>query len=241
VPQNVPEFQFSENALRVRQFIYEFWCEKGSGPNLRDVHEATGLARQEILTTYRELDLGLILNIDQATQNANILKVQPFSAFPSQVKLFLDGRFHAYIGCAMESVACSKMPPFAAKEVVLESYCACCLEPVTVRAKDGEILGSTPDTTRIHVSMTPWEWNTVNIVAMCDSMNYVLDAAHAERYERQISRRGVLFDFDQATRFVAGTANNRMHDYHWAPAYMRPGQILEGIRALGVDVSNWDG
>ena len=188
---------------------------------------------------YRELDLGLVLTVQQDTQNASILKCQPFSSYPSQVAVHLDGRFHCWAGCAMESIAISRMPPFAGRELVLESYCACCLEPITLRMRDGAVLSSTPAAPLIHVSTTPREWNGADIVCMCDSMNFVLDASHADAYERQVARRGVLFTLDQARRFVAGTAENRMHRYDWEPVAMVPSRVIAGVKALGVDVSNW--
>ena len=241
MPHNVPEFQFGEDALKLRQFLYEYWCAHGHGPNLRAAHEATGLSRERLIDAYRELDIGLIATVDHATQNCNLLKLQPFSSYPSQVEVHLDGRFHCWAGCAMESIALSKMPPFAGKEIRLESYCACCLAPVRLDTRDGEILSRSPESVMIHVSATPREWNTVNIVCMCDAMNYVLDADHAARYERKISRRGVLFTIDQAKRFVADTGKNRMWRYDWPPVQFRPQRVIDGIRALGVDVSSWDG
>src|SRR5262249_58214217 len=96
MPHNVPEFRFSEHALVLRRFLYEYWCAHGHGPNLRAAHEATGLPRQRLLDAYRELDLGLILTIDQGTQNASLLKRQPFSSYPSQVEVHVDGRFHSF-------------------------------------------------------------------------------------------------------------------------------------------------
>ena len=33
MPQNVPEFEFSDNAKQVRAFVFEFWCEHGRGPD----------------------------------------------------------------------------------------------------------------------------------------------------------------------------------------------------------------
>jgi hypothetical protein len=139
----------------------------------------------------------------------------------------------------MESVALSKMPPFAGKEVRLASYCACCLAPVEVVARDGALLSQKPASVLIHVSTTPREWNTTDIVCMCDSMNYVLDATHAEVYERQVCRRGVLFTLEQARKFVAGTGENRMWKYEWPPVAVNPERIIAGIKALGVDVTNW--
>src|SRR5262249_28302495 len=48
-PQNLPEFRFSEDALKLRQFVYEHWCTHGHGPNLRAAHEATGLSRERLI------------------------------------------------------------------------------------------------------------------------------------------------------------------------------------------------
>ena len=239
--QQVPEFQFADDALRLRQFIYQYWCDTGHGPNLRAAHEGTGLSREQILQAYRQLDLGIICVVDHDSQNCNLLKAQPFSSFPSQVEVHLDGRFHCYAGCAMESMAISMMPPFAGKEVRLESYCACCLAPVTIATRDGDVLSRTPESVLIHVSASPWDWNKTNIVSMCDSMNFVADAEHAAAYEKKVCRRGVLFRLDQAQKFVADTARNRMHRYDWPPARVMPERIIAGIKALGVDVTNWSG
>jgi hypothetical protein len=239
MPQNVPEFGFSDEALALRQFVYEYWCEHGHGPNLRAAHEGTGLSRERIIEAYRQLDLGIMCIVDQETQNVNLLKAPPFSSYPSQAEVFLDGRFHCYAGCAMESLAICMMPPFAGREVRIESYCACCLAPVTVLTRDGETLSHAPEPLHIHVSLSPRYWNLHNIVSMCDSMNYVLDAQHAEAYERRIGRRGVLFDLVQARRFITGTGKARMWDFHRGPDYIRPQRIIDGIRALGVDVSGW--
>jgi len=239
--QQVPEFQFGDDALRLRQFIYQYWCDNGHWPNLRAAHEGTGLSREQILQAYRQLDLGIICVVDHDSQNCNLLKAQPFSSFPSQVEVHLDGRFHCYAGCAMESMAISMMPPFAGKEVRLESYCACCLAPVTIATRDGDVLSRTPESVLIHVSASPWDWNKTNIVSMCDSMNFVADAEHAAAYEKKVCRRGVLFRLDQAQKFVADTARNRMHHYDWPPARVMPERIIAGIKALGVDVTNWSG
>lgn len=235
--QDLPPFEFDEHALAVREFLYEFWCEHGRGPNLRDVAAGTGLGRDRILAAYRQLEYGIVLVADHTTQNANLLKLQPFSSYPTQVQVHVDGRFHSFAGCAMESVAVSRMPPFAGKQVTLESYCACCLAPLTLQACDGDVNG--PDGVLIHVSTTPYEWGVPDIVSMCDSMNYVVDAAHAERHERRIGRRGVLFTLDQAQEFVAATASERMWHRHWPPGRLVGRYVVDHVASLGVDVSNW--
>ena len=238
--QNVPEFRFGDDALRLRQVVYEYWCTHGRGPNLRAVHAATGLSRERIVAAYQELELGIMCTVHPHTQNANLLKAPPFSSYPTQAELHVDGRFHSWAGCAMESLAACMMPPFAGKEVHIESYCACCLAPVRVITKDGETLAHTPESLLVHVSTSPREWNLPDIVAMCDSMNFVLDEAHAARYDTLLGRRGVRFTMEQARRFVTPTGKARMWQYDRPPDYIRPEKIIAGIRALGVDTSPWE-
>jgi hypothetical protein len=239
MPQNVPEFEFSEEAKRLRAFVYEFWCEHGRGPNLRAASEGTGLDRRQVVQSYKELQLGIICVVDQDSVNCNLLKFQPFSSFPSQVEVWLDGAFHSYAGCALESVAISKMPPFAGKELTLRSYCACCLGPIDLTATDGVV--SAPEGVLVHVSTSPWDWNNDDIVHQCDSMNYVLGPEHAERFERIVSRRGVLLTIEQTALFVKATGDARMHDPDWAPATLHPPAVILGMKQLGVDVSAWTG
>ena len=153
---------------------------------------------------YRELDLGLILTLDQRTNQLAILKCQPFSSYPSQVEVYLDGRFHCWAGCAMESIAISRMPPFAGSELRLESYCACCLAPISLVAT-GRGRAPRPRERRSSTSAPRRGSGTrSDIVCMCDSMNFVLDAEHALAYERQIARRGVLFTLEQARPLRGG-------------------------------------
>jgi len=239
MPQNVPPFVFSDPAKRLRAFVYEFWCEHGRGPNLRAVRDGTGLDRRQIVQGYKELQLGIICVVDQDSVNANLLKFQPFSSFPSQVEVWIDGSFHSYAGCALESVAISKMPPFQGRELALRSYCACCLEPIDLTARDG-VVGA-PDGVLVHISTTPWDWNNDDIVHQCDSMNYVLDGAHADRFERTTSRRGVLLTIEQTAQFVKATGDARMWDPDWAPATIDPKAVIFGMKQLGVDVSAWTG
>lgn len=239
--QNVPPFEFSEDALRVRQFIFEFWSEQRHPPNLRDVGSALDLTRRQVIDAYKALDLGIIITADLDTQNCNLLKAPPFSAYPSQVAAHVDGEFHSWAGCASEAIALSHMPPFEGKDVRLEGYCACCLAPITIVSKDFEVQSADPEGVLMHLSTSPHDWNNVSMVSMCDSMNFVLDAEHAERYERQVCRRGVLLDLDQVTKFVSYTAGQRMRNYHWPPQTMLPEIVIQLFEGYGVDVSNWTG
>jgi hypothetical protein len=241
MPQNVPKIEWTDDALRVRQLIFEFWAEHKRPPNLREVHEALDLDRRQILQAYKLLELGIIITVHEDTQNGNLLKAPPFSAYPSQVAVYVDDEFHSFAGCASESIAFSHMPPFEGKDVRLESYCVCCLEPITITSKSFEVQSATPDTVLMHVSLSPYDWNNVDMVTMCDSMNFVIDAEHAERFERQSSRRGILCDLDQTKKFVTYTADQRMWDYHWPSQTMAPEMVITMFQHYGVDTSAWDG
>ena len=239
MPQNVPSFEFTDNAKQVRQFVFDHWCEHGVGPTLRDVHEATGLDRRHIIQAYKELQLGIVVTVDEDTQNCNLVKAPPFSAFPSQVKAFIDGKFHCFVGCASESIAFSHMPPFKDKEIRLESHCACCLAPVTLVSKNFEMQSVEPEGVFLHISTSPYDWNNIDMRRMCDSMNFVHDAEHAERYERQTGTRGILVNLTQAKFFVQNVANERMWNYHWSPGVLNPRAVIKGFQMMGVDTSPW--
>jgi hypothetical protein len=238
VPHHVPHFEWSADALALRQLNYEHWCEHGHGPNLRDVHERLGLGRREIIQTYKELALGIACTFEPDSQNGAVLRFQPFAAFPTQVKAFVDGRFHSYAGCAMEAVAFSNMPPFRDREVRFETYCMCCLAPLGFTAVNGEVVERSPSIL-VHVSTTPYDWFNDDLMIQCDSMNFVVDAEHGERFEREVSRRGVVFTLDQARTFVSAAVGERMWNYDKPVEQMDPAAVIEGIRSLGVDVSPW--
>lgn len=241
MPQNVPGFEFSDNAKRVRAFVFEFWCEHGRGPTLLEVHQATELDRHRIIAAYKELQLGIDVVVAEDTQNCNLLKAPPFSSFPSQVRAYVDEEFHSFVGCASEAVAFSHMPPFRDKTIRLESHCACCFTPITLISKNFEMQSVTPPGIYLHISLSPYDWNNVDMTRMCDSMNYVLDADHAARYERQTATRGVLVNLDQAKMFVQNVANERMYNFHWKPGTLNPRAVIKGFKMMGVDVSPWEG
>ncbi|MGD0045069.1 MAG: organomercurial lyase, partial [Isosphaeraceae bacterium] len=166
-------------------------------------------------------------------------KAPPFSSFPSQAELYIDGEFHSYIGCASEAMAVSNMPPFQDKECRIESFCACCLAPITIIDKAFKMMSCDPEGVLWHVNKNPWDWGNVDMGSMCDSMNFVLDAEHARNYEMQTGTRGVFCSIEAGKEFVRYTATIRMHDYNWPPGIMDPPAIIERFRSLGCDVSIW--
>jgi hypothetical protein len=239
MPQFVQPFEFSEDALRLRAFIFEYWTSKKVAPNLRNIFEAIGFDRRRTQKALKELQLGIIVVVNQESQNCDILKAPPFSSFPSQAELYIDDEFHSYIGCASEAMAVSNMPPFQDKECRIEAFCACCLAPITIIDKSFKMLSCDPAGVLWHVNKNPWDWGNVDMGSMCDSMNFVLDADHARNYEMQTGTRGVSCPIEAGKEFVRYTATIRMHDYHWPPGIMDPPAIIDRFRSMGCDVSVW--
>ena len=235
----VPPLDWSERALRGRAFIFDFWAEQGRAPNLRQVGEGTGLDRRNIVQAYKELQTGIVVVVDQDSPNCDLLKAPPFSAFPSQVEMYIDDAFHSFIGCAHEAVAVSKMPHFEGREVRLESYCACCLEPITFWSREFEITRSKPEAPLVHCATPVWDWVHDDMKAMCDNVNLVIDREHAAVYERQIGRRGILFSMQQVKDYVEPAIGVRGWDYHWPSQSMNPERLIERLRELEIDLSPW--
>ena len=177
--QYIPALEWSERALVLRKFVFDFWAETGRGPNLRQAGAGTGLSRRDIVQAYKELQTGIVVVVDQDSPNCDLLKAPPYSAFPSQVEMYIDDKFHSFIGCAHEAVAVSNMPQFRDIEVRLESYCACCLEPITFWAKNFEIQRYEPFEPAVHVATPMWDWVHDDMKAMCDNTNLVFDREHA--------------------------------------------------------------
>jgi hypothetical protein len=238
--QYVPPVEWTDDALVLRKQIFDFWGETGRAPNLRQMHEGTGLSRRALVQALKLLQTGIVVVVDQDSPNCDILKAPPYSAFPSQVEMYVDDRFHSFIGCAHEAVAVSNMPAHHGTEVRLESYCACCLTPITMWSKSFEIQRTEPPDPLVHIAVPPWDWVHDDMKYMCDNTNLVLDPDHALRYERQIGRRGVLMTLDQVRRYIEPSVGIRGWDYHWPPLSMSPESIFERLRVLGVDLSAWD-
>jgi len=239
MPQQVPSFDWTDDALRLRQFVFDFWFAQRRPPALRDCHEALGIDRRRVQQAYKLLDLGLNLTVDQRTQNLHLLKAPPFSAYPTQVAMNDDAGFHSYIGCPHEALGASNSPQVRGQTLRFEMFCACCLQPIRAVLRDYEVLELSPAAPLIHVSQSPWDWNNVDMIGMCDATNVVIDLGHAERYERMQSARGVTMTFAQAREYVRFVAEARLWDYHWSPLSMDPATIMARMSALGIDVSPW--
>ena len=110
---------------------------------------------------------------------------------------------------------------------------------IRIVLRDYEILERSHPEPLIHVTQSPWDWNSVDMIGMCDATNIVIDHDHGARYERMQSARGVTMTLEQARGYIRFVAETRLWDYHWPPLSMDPQFILERLAQFGIDVSPW--
>ena len=191
MPQNVAVFEWTDDALQAAPVRVGALggARKGANAPRRAPGDRPVATRDR--PGLQAAAARVLCVVQEDTQNCNLIKFQPFSSFPSQVKAFVDGEFHSFVGCAMESMAFSQDAAVRRQGVRFESWCACCLEPISYTSTDGGVPEnrSHPDM-RIHVGLSAVGLGKRRHHVMCDSMNFVIDPDHAERYERQVSRRG---------------------------------------------------
>ncbi len=239
MPQHVPEIEWTEDALELRQFVFDYWGENKRAPNLAAMHAGTGIQRRRLMEALKLLQLGIVFVIDETSPNCDILKAPPFSAFPSQVEMFVDGEFHSYIGCAHEGIGVSWTPYFRGKEVELRTYDAHTLEPITLVSKDFKLISAEPSEPLILCTEVIWDWVSTDMKHMCDHTNFVLSRENGAAYEASIGRRGIYFTVEQVAEYIAFVLNIRIYDYHWPAMTMDPPMIINRLRELDVDLSPW--
>jgi hypothetical protein len=232
--------EWSSDAKQLLDFLYRFWAEHRRPPNLRDIHEATGMGLRETRRTLRELETGFAVAFGDGTLNLNLAKVTPFSATPTPVYFEHEGRFHSYVGCPAEALTLSAMPMFCDSLLTVRASCECCFEAIELQLQNMVVRSCSPPEPLVSFVGSPYEWeHGVPPDRVCDSIHFVLDASHARRYEEQIARRGITMTLEQLAAISAGAAKRRMWDPDWPPMWMDGQALVNGFAAVGVDVSAW--
>lgn len=233
-------FSWSGPARDLLYDILRFWAENGRGPNLKDLHLMTGGTRGTIRQLLLELQAGFGLAFADDRLQLNITKAPPFSAVPTPVSAFVDDRFHTYLGCAAEALTVGNLPMFQDRQLSIRTYCACCYAAMSLDVRGIEVLGSSPASPVVVIAGSPWDWGPgVPCDRVCDAFHFVLDNAHADRFQQQIGRRSVVASLGQMRMVSAGTAARRMHADDFGPIRRSPVDFIEHVGACGVDVDVW--
>ena len=234
-----PVGYWSPEARDLINFVYQFWAHNRRPPNFLDIHAATGLSPRQTRRLFRELQDGFGLIAQDNIIGLSIAKAPPFSATPTTTAAFLDGAFLSYVGCPMEVFTVGRLPPLEDKVLTARSYCACCATPIELEIQGQDIRSVSPSRPLISVVRTPYE-NAGGVTPdiVCDGFHFVLDEEHADRFERQIARRGTTMTLEQAVQLTSDIGNRRMRDQHFA-LRLEAEPMISFLESIGVDVSVW--
>jgi hypothetical protein len=231
---------WSHAALDLINFVYGFWSQEHRPPTFLDIHDALNVSPQRLRRLFRELSEGFALTSRDQLVGFAIDKAPPFSATSTTIAAFVDGSFLSFIGCPMEGLTVGALPPLADKVIILRSYCACCFTPIELEVRGQEVLSAKPSLPIISIIRSPYDWEGgVSPEIVCDSFHYVLDEAHAARFEKQTLRRGTTMTIDQARVLTSDAAARRMRDPHFAQIRIEAAPMITFLDTIGVDVSHW--
>jgi hypothetical protein len=231
---------WSPGATELINFIYVFWAENRRPPNYLDINRSLRLPPHRTRRLSRELEEGFALTSQDQLVGFSIDKAPPFSATPTTIAAFVDGQFLSYIGCPMEGFTAGGLPPLEDTVLTLRSFCACCFRPIELEMRGNELLSSSPSEPLVSVIRPPYAWEGgVSCTVVCDSFHYVLDADHAERFERRTARRGTTMTMSQAALFTADIAARRMRDPDFPQIRIEAEPVLAFFESIGIDVGVW--
>jgi Alkylmercury lyase len=226
--------------MELINFVYAFWVENCRPPNYLAIQQSLQLPPRRTRRLFRELEEGFALTSEDHLIGFSIDKAPPFSATPTTIAAFVEGRFLSYVGCPMEGFTVGGLPPLQDRVLTLRSFCACCFEEIELEMRGHELLSSSPAEPLISVIRPPYAWEGgVSCTVVCDSFHYVLDGAHAERFERRTAHRGITLTMEQASRMTAEVAARRMRDPSFPQIRLEAEPMLAVLEEIGVDVSVW--
>jgi Alkylmercury lyase len=200
----------------------------------------SGLERGQLRRVLLDLQQGFAVTVAEDRLQLNLVKAPPYSAVPTPVSCFIDGEFHAYLGCAAEAFTIANLPMYSGKSLEIRSYCACCYEPISLEVEGISLMAQQPADICVAVVNSPWSWGPgIPCDRVCDSFHFVLGRTHASNFEEQIGRSGVVATTEQMQAVSRGTAMRRMHAPDWGPIRREPDAFIEVFRETGIDVSAW--
>jgi hypothetical protein len=216
-PTASESFDLSAVSKAVRHRIEECCIADGVPPSPQEIGEQLSLDRATVLGALRELQQAVQVMFVPGTEN--IIKVPPFSAVPTRHRVFVDGEWKGYAGCAGEASAVDGL--FPGKTVRVVSACPECWEPIELVVKDRELLSMRPGDAVLHIGVHPDRFRDDWIVT-CDSINFFPDLEHVARWEEMVSaRRGGTMPASGALKWADGVARSRFWNYDRGPEVAR--------------------
>jgi hypothetical protein len=117
----------------VRLFIYRCFMDSGAPPSVADAAAELGVTEDEAEAAYRRLESDRAIVLAPGT--ANVWMANPFSSVPTPFRVHTDaGSFWG--SCIWDALG---IPAMLNADGRVETWCADCMEPMTLTVADGEL------------------------------------------------------------------------------------------------------
>lgn len=124
--------------------ILEHFVATGRAPHFTELADILGIGVQEARELQRAaVKASPIAGCWMAHDTDHIESWAPFSNLPTHYLISVDGVQNWYGQCGMEALAVRWL--FPSQEVLVQTRCLDCGEPIRVRSRDGEILEIDPE------------------------------------------------------------------------------------------------
>jgi hypothetical protein len=228
-------FEFTEDAKRVRKYLYDYFVKHGGSPELAAISEDLELSQGQTWDGLHELERANFVIFVPGTED--ILKVPPFSAVPNRFRVTAEDGRRWYAGCAGESTTLNAFLPGV--RVTVNSRCPTCWGPITFQIRDREVLSLESEDAVIHIGTHPDRFRA-NWIVTCDSINFFCSPNHVAEWEEAVpERKGAYFPIQNAMKWTDKVARLRL-DYDRPSNQHVPGAWRASYPALGADVSAWE-
>jgi hypothetical protein len=126
---------------RVYQFVMETFVRQGQAPHYTEIARAFSISPEQGKRLLHELmAAGLAAWLHPSTDF--IASFAPFNNLPNQYHITIDGQQKWFGQCGLESLAVCWL--FSGKDIVIETTCLDCGEPLRVVIRDGVIQSQDP-------------------------------------------------------------------------------------------------
>ena len=132
----------------VQQHVYRFTAEHGRPPESSVVANALGLDPSEVLAAFARINGRRLLVL---ARTGEIVMAPPFSAVPTPFRVEAAGRWY-FANCVWDSLGVAAA---LHSDAAIESSCACCGEPMTLRIVDHRPL---PEPAVAHFAVPAAHW-----------------------------------------------------------------------------------
>jgi hypothetical protein len=127
----------------------------GVAPHYVEISRALGWPVDHARAVLHEVvNMGLPLWLHPGTDL--IASFAPFSSLPTLYRISIEGAPHGYAQCGLEALAVSSL--FPGREVLIDSLCPDCGDPIRLALKGHELLSVSPDSVVAHINMPVSQW-----------------------------------------------------------------------------------